>query len=511
MSFFAVVGTAVLGSAGAAAAGATTTALVGFGTTALAGGVASSVLGKPKAPAPQNYAASSAAQKASDDADAAANARRQNPNYITDYGTSTTTWGGPTVFDEAGFNAALETYNNQPGDTSYQGSGYDEYGNYVGTGNNIPKPTREQFTTQTGDPNQATVTQTLTGDAKAAFENNLKATRGLSEVQIKALEAVQKGMSDPFKYTGPDIKTSLDPTTGKIQYGPAGNKYGLASSVDPEKYGRAKGFDASGYKSKTELDLSGLAKMPINAGMTAQNAIMYRLAPQIQKEKENLEQQLANQGVTRGSQAWNNAMSDQDKRQNDLLNQVALSSIDADMAARLQGFNEAKDVGNYYNTGTGQNYDRGLSSNESYNSAIDQNFTRAYNARNQENSAIGQNFDRDVISTNTNNAAQNQEFNQGLSGSAFANTASNEAYTRARDLYNMPLNTFSALQSGSAVSTPTYPGYSGVSTSPANIYTASRDQGTANLGLYGRDVAANNARTQGIVDVGTSLFSFGRR
>jgi hypothetical protein len=500
MSAFATIGVA-LGISTAAAA---------IGTGVAVAGAANSLLNKPKAPATQNFAASSAAQKASDDADAAADARRQNPNYINDYGTSITTWGGPTVFDEAGYKAAEDAYNNQSGDTSYQGSGYDEYGNYVGTGNNIPKPTREQFTKQTGDPNQATVRQTLTGDAKTAFENNLKATKGLSEVQIKALEAVQKGMSDPFKYTGPNIKTSLDPTTGKIQYGPAGNKYGLASSVDPEKYGLAKGFDASGYKSKTELDLSGLAKMPINAGMTAQNAIMYRLAPQIQKEKENLEQQLANQGVTRGSQAWNNALSDQDKRQNDLLNQAALSGIDADMAARLQGFNEAKDVGSYYNTGMGQNYDRGLSSNESYNSAIDQNFTRDYNARNQANSAIGQNFDRDVTSTNTNNAAQNQEFNQGLSGSAFANTASNEDYTRARDLYNMPLNTFSALQSGSAVSTPTYPGYSGVSTSPANIYTAAKDQGAADISAYGRKVAANNATTKGLFDIGGTILSGGR-
>ena len=558
MAAFIAIGTA-LGVAGAGfAAGA-----VGFGATALAGGVVNSLLNKPKAPTPQNFAASSAEQKASDDADAAANARRQNPNYINDYGTSTTTWGGPTVFDEAGYKAAEEAYNNQSGDTSYQGSGYDENGNYVGTGNNIPKPTREQFTKQTGDPNQATVTQTLTGDAKTAFENNLKATKGLSEVQIKALESVKNGMSDPFKYTGSDLKTSIASPTNKIQYGPGGDTYGKSTGVDFSKYDKAKGFDASGYKSlgadasgykstgmdasgyksKTELDLSGLAKMPINAGMTAQNAIMYRLSPQIQKEKENLEQQLANQGVTRGSEAWNMALRDQDQRQNDLLNQAAVYGIDADMAARLQGFNEAKDVGSYYNNSVGQNfdrassankdsnaatgdnfdrymaalkesnaatgsnYDRGLSSNESYNSAIDQNFTRDYNATNQANAAIQSNFSRDVDSTNLYNLAQNQEFNQNLSGAEFGNTASNEEYTRQKDLYNTPLNTFSALQSGSAVSIPTYPGYSGVSTSPANIYNASKDQGVADIDVYGRKVAANNARTQGIIDLGTSLFS----
>jgi hypothetical protein len=557
MSAFATIGVA-LGISTAAAA---------IGTGVAAVGVANSLLNKPKAPTPQNYAASSAEQKASDDADAAADARRQNPNYINDYGTSITTWGGPTVFDEAGYKAAEEAYKNQPGDTSYQGSGYDENGVYVGTGNNIPKPTREQFTKQTGDPNQATVTQTLTGDAKTAFENNLKAKKGLSAVEVKALEAVEKGMSDPFKFTGSALKTSVDLPKNKIQYGPGGDTYGKSTGVDFSKYDKATGFsakdykslgadasnykstgmDASGYKSKTELDLSKLAAMPINAGMTAQNAIMYRLAPQIQKEKENLEQQLANQGVTRGSQAWNNALSDQDKRQNDLLNQAALSGIDADMAARLQGFNEAKDVGSYYNNSVGQNfdrassankdsnaatgenfdrymaalkesnaatgsnYDRGLSSNESYNSAIDQNFTRDYNARNQANAAIQSNFSRDVDSTNLYNLAQNQEFNQGLSGAEFANTASNEEYTRQKDLYNTPLNTFSALQSGSAVSTPTYPGYSGVSTSPANIYTAAKDQGAADISAYGRKVAANNATTKGLFDIGGTVLSGGLR
>jgi hypothetical protein len=231
--------------------------------------------------------------------------------------------------------------------------------------------------------------------------------------------------------------------------------------------------------------------MPVNAGMTAQNAIMYRLAPQIQKEKENLEQQLANQGVTRGSEAWNMAMRDQDQRQNDLLNSAALSGIDADEKARLQGFNEAKDVGSYYNNSVGQNFDRALAANTA------------------SNTAIGENFDRDVTSTNTNNAAQNIEFNQGLSGAEFGNTASNEAYTRAKDIYNTPLNNLTALESGSAVSMPTFPGYSGVSTAPSPIFDATKAKAASDLSLYGTKVAQNNATTSGLFSLAGSAFGSG--
>ena len=277
---------AIFASVGVALGISTTMAAVGG--VSLAAGVGASLLGGPSAPAPTDYVGAANAQGANNIETARINARLNNANYVTPLGRSQVSWGGTPKFDEAATNAALANYN-YPQDNSYQNSGYDEYGNYVGNGTTA-MPTREQYTTSTGDPDQATITQTLTPEAQKALENNQKVAAGVSEVGLSALDAVKKGMSTPFSYTGSDIKTSLDPTTGKIQYGPAADKYGLS-----------KGFDASGYKSKTELDLSGLAKMPVNAGMTAQNAIMYRLAPQIQKEKENLEQQLANQGVTRGS------------------------------------------------------------------------------------------------------------------------------------------------------------------------------------------------------------------
>lgn len=59
-----------------------------------------------------------------------------------------------------------------------------------------------------------------------------------------------------------------------------------------------------------------------------------RLTPQIEQQRAALETQLANQGVTPGSRAWNAAMTQSNQAQNDAYNQLALNG-------RQMGFNEA--------------------------------------------------------------------------------------------------------------------------------------------------------------------------
>lgn len=85
---------------------------------------------------------------------------------------------------------------------------------------------------------------------------------------------------------GPNLQTSLD-TSGQIERGPTMGQYGLAQG------------GPSGPQLQGRLDTSQLAAMPVNAGMTAQQAIMSRLAPQLQAQRAQLETQLANQGLVR--------------------------------------------------------------------------------------------------------------------------------------------------------------------------------------------------------------------
>ena len=76
-----------------------------------------------------------------------------------------------------------------------------------------------------------------------------------------------------------------------------------------------------------------------------QNAMRY-VEPQLQRQQASLETQLANQGITRGSEAWNAAMADQNAKTQDIYAQ-------ARNAAYTQGL-----------TGAAQAYQQGLGSRQ---------------------------------------------------------------------------------------------------------------------------------------------------
>ena len=370
-------------------------------------GVANAVLNKPAAPATPDYAGAAVAQGQANIDAARLTAKLNNPNMVTPYGNQTVTFGGTPQFDQAGYDAAMQAYN-QSGSQNM----YDEYGNFQG-GGGAAQPTREQYTT-VSNADQPTITQTLTPAAQQALDNSQAVQAGLSKVGLGVLGNVSDTLSKPFASSAPNIQTSLG------MYAPA----------------------------QTSLDLSNVAAMPVNAGMTGQNAIMARLNPQIQAQNASLAQSLANQGVTPGSEAWKTAMAAQGQTQNDQLNQAALYGINLDMSANNQGYNQALSTGGFYNQGVAQN------------------------------------------------------FNQGLNAAQFGNTASNQQYQRDLSNYNMPINTLAAIESGSQIQNPQFQSYSGGGNiAAAPIANATTQAGNFAQGQYGNAVAANNATTQGLFSI----------
>ena len=171
-----------------------------------------------------------------------------------------------------------------------------------------------------------------------------------------------------------------------------------------------------GYVSKmldTPFDTSQLPSTGFDPSQTYQDAYMQRLAPQIQQGREKLEQQLANQGIQLGSEAYDRAMRNYAQKENDLL-----------LGATTQGF------------GVGQQ------------------------ARQQ--------------------ALQEQ------------------AYLR-----NEPLNTLSAVRTGSQVQGPTFvnPAMQ-ANTAGADILGATQMGYNAQMGAANAQNAANNAMTQGLFSLG---------
>ena len=84
-----------------------------------------------------------------------------------------------------------------------------------------------------------------------------------------------------------------------------------------------------------------LPQVGINAGQNYQDAAMSRLAPQISQQRELLNNQLANQGIPVGSQAWQTAQMNQGQKENDLLAANTTQGFNTGLQANQQAYNQA--------------------------------------------------------------------------------------------------------------------------------------------------------------------------
>jgi hypothetical protein len=82
----------------------------------------------------------------------------------------------------------------------------------------------------------------------------------------------------------------------------------------------------------------------INPGQIAQDAIMARLNPQLTRNEDALRARLANQGISPGTQAWNNEFTNFNQGRNDAYSQAALQGIGLDRAARQDALLERQNL-----------------------------------------------------------------------------------------------------------------------------------------------------------------------
>ena len=88
------------------------------------------------------------------------------------------------------------------------------------------------------------------------------------------------------------------------------------------------------------FDTSTLPAQMINAGQTAQDAIMSRLQPAYDRQRQQMDAQLANQGIGRGTEAYNTAQQQFGQQLNDAYINAALQGINVGNNARQQALNE---------------------------------------------------------------------------------------------------------------------------------------------------------------------------
>lgn len=127
--------------------------------------------------------------------------------------------------------------------------------------------------------------------------------------------------------------TTLSPQQQQLLDAQTGASLGLTNL-----YGNQIG--QIGSQLANPIDPNSLPAQQINAGQTAQDAIMSRLQPQFDRDQSKLQTQLANQGLQPGSAAYNNALTQFGQNKNDAYTQAALQGINVGENARQQALNE---------------------------------------------------------------------------------------------------------------------------------------------------------------------------
>jgi len=188
-----------------------------------------------------------------------------------------------------------------------------------------------------GKPQQAAAPD-YTGAAQATSAGNLEAAK-------YATVANRANQYNPYgSLTWEKGATDYDPWTQKVNFTEQGQKLFDLQNQQDMAYAEtaAKGFDAvRGTFENPNIDQSTLPAAPINAGMTAQQAMMSRLQPTLERNEEALRARLANQGIGLGSTAYGREMNLQGQQANDMYLQSAAQGINMDAAARERALNEA--------------------------------------------------------------------------------------------------------------------------------------------------------------------------
>ena len=178
------------------------------------------------------------------------------------------------------------------------------------------------------------------GMAEATAKGDIEAAR-LATAANRVNQVTPYGS---LKYTqNPDLDSFGNPTfTATQTLAPSQQRLLDYQNQTSEGLGELTGTGLEYVRGmlKDPFTTKSLPSLGFNAGENFQDAYMRRLAPQIQQGRERLEQQLANQGIDIGSEAYQRAMFQQAQRENDLLLGATTQGFNTGLSARQQGFTE---------------------------------------------------------------------------------------------------------------------------------------------------------------------------
>jgi hypothetical protein len=280
---------------------------------------------------------------------------------------------------------------------------------------------QDPSTGQTYNIPRFTATQNPTQDQRNIMDNNQASQFNLSQTGREQSYNIRNLLNTPFNPTGSaptggnasGLMGVGQAATGYNTGGPIQTSLGDAGAITRD-YGPADNFSAD--RSRVEESLYG------------------RLNPQLAKERSNIEQRLADQGIRYGSQAYTSAMDDYNRQSNDARLAVTAQGGQEqqrmmDMAAQRAGFQNAAQM---------QQYQQNLGAGSFANAAQQQQNAQNASLAGFGNAGLAQQLAQQQSIFNAQNAGRNQYLQ--------------EQYQQR----NQPMNEIAALLSGSQVQNPNW-------------------------------------------------------
>jgi len=305
-----------------------------------------------------------------------------------------------------------------------------------------------------------TATTTLSPEQQKLLETQNQVKQGLGGLATGQIGRVQDTLSQPFQPNLPDRVYSVGPMPDYLR----------ASDVGPANL-------------RTNLDFSGAPALPgindfskerdaVTNAMYARSAAL--LDPQYAQREQALESKLANQGIARGSEAYNtdygNFARERESAYADARDRALLAGgaeqsrlFGQGLAARQQGIGEEQAGAQFQNT------------------------------------AAQQQFQNLMQQLGVTNATEQQQMLDMLNAANLSNTQRGQAFGEESYLRQLPINELLAAMGNSQVQTPQFgqtPGAQPIAAAP--IQQALNQQYQGQLNQYNADVASRNANNQAL-------------
>jgi len=361
------------------------------------------------------------------------------------------------------------------------------------------------YTGGVGSPDRTQVTS-LSPELQKLLGGQLDSSQSLTDLANQRLAGAPGGNFDlgtnPVGYLDPRVvsplQTSVNTTANGFvtNVGAAPIKYGFDSGGQTQR-----SLDFSGAPS-LNTDFSGLAKQAQDANYASQTQY---LDPQFAQSEQAMRSRLAAQGITQGSDAYNQEMDNFNRSKqaaySDARNQAigqgnaqANALFGQNLAARQQGVGEATTQGNFANSALAQQFAQNQGQASFYNAAQAQGFGQGMENAQLNNQAMNDAFGQNLSAADFGNQALGQQFNRGLQVYDFNNQLYNQGLQNQILGRNQNINEAMAYLNGTPISGQTMPQYQPISQSTAaqgspdlmsltaNNYNAQRQASASLLG-----------------------------